>query len=136
MTLDSLQMLDIDPAPSAPIAGKIRITSHGTDGFRPEPVELRVIAILVPAPSGADATFEAIDGVDAHAELFGSTFHVDLTMPNIAKTVDDLGSIVDTTTVGRLTVPRGLAGLSAAERLLASAVVGAHADAGSRQPEP
>jgi hypothetical protein len=32
--------------------------------------------------------------------------------------LDELATIVETTTVGRLTVPRGLAGLTSAEQLL------------------
>jgi hypothetical protein len=136
LTFDSLKMLDIDPKKSAPIAGKVRVTGEGPEVFRPEPVELCVIAILVAGTAGSEATFTAVDGVEAHAELFGSTFHPDLTMPSIARTVDELGRIVDATTVGRLTVPRGRAGLSAAERLLAHTVIGEHADVVSQQPEP
>ena len=126
LTLDSLQMLDIDPTASAPIAGKVRITSHGTDVFRPEPVELRVIAILVPAPVGG--------GCPPSRPSMVSTPTPSCSVPPSTSTSPCRTSpgpwttseaSWTATTVGRLTVPRGRAGLSAAERLLASAVVGA-----------
>jgi hypothetical protein len=60
------------------------------------------------------------------AELFGSTFHAELPGHRLLPAVvGDLATIVEATVVGRLSVPRGVDGLAAAERVLQSQLGGA-----------
>jgi hypothetical protein len=119
LTPAGADLLGIDPRMSAAVIGKMRISGEGPRAFSQECVELRVIAIIEPAGAGEEARFEPLDGIDAHARLFGSTFHADLSQDRLLpKVLDRLAAIVETATVGRLTVPRGRAGLAAAERLL------------------
>lgn len=118
----SAELLDIDVGNTSPVAGKLRVAGVGERGFRQAPVELGVVAIIKPAASGAVAQFQPLSGIDAHAALFGSTFHAELGARFLPMVVESLGSIVDSTTVGRLTVPRGLDGLVAAEALLSAHV--------------
>ena len=115
----SADLLGIDRQAASSVVGKVRIPANGDQPFRQDPVEVRLIVSLEPAPAGDDARFERLTGVDAHAQLFGSTFHPELSRKRLLPAiVADLASIVETATVGRLTVPRGLDGLAAAERLL------------------
>lgn len=115
----SADLLGIDTRTAPSVVGKVRLPANGGEPFRQDPVEVRLIASLEPAPAGDDARFEQLSGVEAHARLFGSTFHAELTRERLlAAIVGDLASIVETATVGRLSVPRGLDGLAAAERLL------------------
>ncbi|MDQ3569703.1 MAG: hypothetical protein M3396_03605 [Actinomycetota bacterium] len=115
----SADLLGIDPEATSAVVGKMRISGEGDGAFRQERVELRVIAMIEPVAAGEVARFERLDGVNAHARLFGSTFHAELSgvslLPN---TIEGLASIIESTIVGRLTVPRDLAGLAAAEGLL------------------
>jgi hypothetical protein len=115
-------MLGIDPATSSAVVGKMRIAGNGRQAFHQGAVELRLIAIIEPVDDD-EASFERLNGIDAHARLFGSTFHADLSRTNLLPAMlDQLATIVETTTVGRLAVPRGLAGLASAERLLRTLV--------------
>lgn len=125
LTPDSADLLGMDPSKSAAVIGKMRIAGEGSQAFSQEVVELRVIAIIEPAGAGEEARFEPLDGIDAHARLFGATFHSDLSQDRLLPAVlDRLASIVETSAVGRLTVPRGLEGLTAAERLLRAVLEG------------
>lgn len=125
LTPASADLLGIDPRMSAAVIGKMRIAGEGSRAFSQECVELRVIAIIEPAGAGEEARFEPLHGIDAHARLFGSTFHADLSRDRLLpKVIDRLASVVETSTVGRLTVPRGRGGLAAAERLLRGALEG------------
>jgi hypothetical protein len=87
--------------------------------LRLSPVELRAIAIIEPGEAGSDARFEPIDPIAAHSRLFGATFHADLDghrrLPGV---LDRLAAIVERCQVGTLVVPRGRAGLAAAELCL------------------
>jgi hypothetical protein len=124
LTPTSADLLAIDRTATSPVVGKMRI--EDADGsFSGAPVELRLIATITPAPSGEAASLRTLDGVDAHVDLFRSTFHAALTGGGLLEgAVDRLGAIVDRTTVARLTVPRGVEGLVAAERLLRASVDG------------
>jgi hypothetical protein len=118
LTPTSADLLGIDPATSSAVVGKMRIAGHGRQAFHQRAVELRLIAIIEPV-GDAEASFEPLGAINAHARLFGSTFHADLSRTNLLPAMlDELATIVETTTVGRLTVPRGLAGLTSAEQLL------------------
>lgn len=123
LTMTSASLLGFDAAAGSPVVGKIRLADHPSRAFSSDPVPLGVIAIVSPGPAGDTARFEHLDGVEAHAELFGSTFHADLQthrlLPGI---VDDLAQIIDATSVGRLVVPRGLAGLEGAESVLRAGI--------------
>ena len=131
----SMRLLGLDLGDASPVVGKLRLTGQGTSAFNPACVALRVIAIVTPTAAGEPARFEPIGGVEAHAELFGSTFHADLaTRRLLPAIVDDLAAIVDTTTIGRLTVPHGLAGLAASERLLRASLDGTHSDRPPAEP--
>jgi hypothetical protein len=115
LTPTSADLLAIDRAATSSVVGKMRI--EDADGsFSGAPVELRLIATITPAPSGEAASLRTLDGVDAHVDLFRSTFHAALTGGGLLEgAVDRLGAIVDRTTVARLTVPRGVEGLAAAD---------------------
>lgn len=126
----SAELLGIDPSRSSPVVGKLRIAGEGKHAFSQEPVELKLIAIVEPTDAAGEATFTPMDGPDAHARLFGSTFHADLSQDRLLPNVlDDLASIVENCTVGRIMVPRGRPGLVAAEQVLRStleAITGYH----------
>ncbi|HEV2068236.1 MAG TPA: hypothetical protein VGR26_00410, partial [Acidimicrobiales bacterium] len=119
LTPASVELLGIVPEASAAVVGKRRITAEGNRAFRQQRVELGLIAIIEPGATGLPARFQPLDGGEAHARLFGSTFHAELSgtglLPGV---IDRLASIVEASTVGRLTVPHGIEGLAAAERLL------------------
>ncbi|HEV2070522.1 MAG TPA: hypothetical protein VGR26_12070 [Acidimicrobiales bacterium] len=119
LTPGSAELLGIVPETSSAVVGKRRITGDGDRAFRQQRVEVGLIAIIEPAAAGQPARFQQLDGGEAHARLFGSTFHAELSgtglLPGV---IDRLASIVEASTVGRLTVPHGIEGLAAAERLL------------------
>lgn len=113
------KLLGIHPDASSSVAGKLRVAPDGDRPFRQDLVELRLIVNLEPAGPREASEFKRLAPADAHARLFGSTFHAELLRRSLlAANVERLASIVETTTVGRLTVPRGIDGLAAAEALL------------------
>ena len=121
LTPASAELLGIDPDPGSTVVGKLRLSGDGPQAPRPDAVELGLVAILDPVPAGETARFQRLGGIDAHAELFGSTFHAELSGQRLLPTVvEDLATIVETTVVGRLSLPWGLDGLAAAERVLRS----------------
>jgi hypothetical protein len=123
LTGESLELLGIDPASCSAVARKMRLSSAGGEPFSQQPVRLRFVAIVEPTAEGNAARFDRLGGIDAHAELFGSTFHADLSgIRLLPQVVDQLASIVETSVVGRLTVPRGINGLASAEALLRALV--------------
>jgi len=123
LTPDSAELLGVDPMLSAAVIGKIRIAGEGSQAFTQGAVELRAIAIIEPVAAEAEARFDRLDGISAHARLFGAAFHADLAAHgSLPGMLDGLASVVETATVARLAIPRGLAGLAAAERLLRSAI--------------
>jgi hypothetical protein len=118
LTPASADLLGIDLSTSSSVVGKMRIAGTGRQAFHQGAVELRLIAVIEPV-DGDGASFEPIRGIEAHARLFGSTFHADLSADHLLPAMlEQLATVVETTTVGRLAVPRGVAGLAAAERLL------------------
>lgn len=119
LTPASVDLLGIVPQANSEVVGKLRIAGDGASRFLQQRVELRLIAIVEPAATGQPARFQPLDGAEAHATLFGSTFHAELSETGLLPAViEQLASIVEVSTVGRLTVPRGVEGLAAAERLL------------------
>jgi hypothetical protein len=122
LTPATTDLLGIDPAVCSEVVGKVRVHGHGREAFHQGPVELRAIAIIEPVAAG-EARFEPLAGADAHARLFGSTFHAELSRNDrLPATLEGLAAIVETTTVGLLLVPRGLDGLASAELLLRALV--------------
>jgi hypothetical protein len=121
LTPTSADLLGIVPHALVNVVGKLRLVGDGERVFRQDPVKLGLVAVIEPAPAGEPARFERLGGVEAHAELFGSTFHAELSGQRVLPAVvHDLATIVETTDVGRLFVPRGLHGLAAAEHLVRS----------------
>jgi len=119
LTTDSAALLGIDVDTGSPVAGKIRLADDRVRPLCATPVPVGVIAIVTPGDAGDTARFDPVAGAEAHAELFGSTFHADLrTRRLLPQIVDDLGQIIDSTLVGRLVVPWGWAGLHEAETVL------------------
>lgn len=119
LTPASIDLLGIVPEANSEVVGKLRIAGDGGRRFLQQRVELRLIAIIEPAVTGQPARFQPLDATEAHATLFGSTFHAELAETGLLPAViEHLASIVEVCTVGRLTVPRGVEGLAAAERLL------------------
>lgn len=123
LTPSGAELVGIDPADTSPVVGKLRVDDRLGAPFRQAPVRLHVVAIVEPAASGAEARFERLTGMDAHAELFGSTFHADFArdrrLPQVLATLAD---VVEGAVIGRVFVPRGRAGLEGAERVLRSLV--------------
>lgn len=116
---DGAGLVGLADADSTPVLGKVRIGAGGDGPFRLDPVRAAVVALVEPAALGATARFDRIRGIDAHAELFGSTFHAELGPGRLLPAVvDTLADLVDATVVGRLAVPRGVEGLAAAEAVL------------------
>lgn len=119
LTPASTDLLGLRAEATSPVVGKMRIRGGSSRRFQQAPVELGLIASIEPAASGRTAMFDRLGGVSAHALLFGSTFHAELRgHRRLPAVVEQLGRIVDSTTVGRLVVPRGLDGLIATEELL------------------
>lgn len=119
LTPASVELLGLDPATGSAVAGKARFGGEGVDGFRQDSTELNLVVIIEPAPSDVPARLERLEGIEAHASLFGSTFHAELAGRSLLPAViDRLAQIVETTSVGRLLVPRGTSGLESAEAVL------------------
>jgi hypothetical protein len=119
LTPATADLLGMVPEARSEVVGKLRIAGDADRPFRQQRVGLWLIAIIEPAATGQPARFQRLGGSEAHARLFGSTFHAELSGTGLLPTViNRLASIVEASTVGRLTVPRGLEGLAAAERLL------------------
>lgn len=119
LTPASLDLLGIDPVTSSAVAGKMRLGDTALRRFHPGSVELSLIVSLEPAAPGESSALEPLDSAEAHARLFGSTFHAELSGTRLLPSVvDDLASVVETTTVARLIVGRGVEGLASAESLL------------------
>lgn len=119
----SAHLLGLATDSSSPVVGKLRfsdcrLSDDGQGRFRQAPVGLRLVAIVEPQLDRGEAAFERLGGIEAHAELFGSTFHADFSRTMLPAVVDGLGAVVEATMVGRLRVPRGRDGLARAEALL------------------
>lgn len=124
LTSASVELLGLNPAGWSAVVGKARLPPGlGVGAFSPDAVELGLVAIIEPADEGTMSRFERVGGIDAHAELFGYTFHAELSGSGLLPAVvEGLGRVVDTTAVGRLTVPHGVPGLAAAEQVLRTLV--------------
>ena len=119
LTADAARLLGISPDIGSPVAGKLRL-GHG-DGrrFRQRPAALALIARIEPAAAGDPASFTPLRGAEAHTALLTSTIHADRNGGALFRDVlGGLIHVVETVTVGRLCVPRGLSGLADAERIL------------------
>lgn len=116
---DSAALLDLDLSGSAPVAGKFRVGGTHVAGFLQERVALRLIVMLERAAPDEAPSVTPLDSLEAHARLFGSTFHAELTGHRLLPPViDALASIVEATPVVRLSLPPGREGLVGAEALL------------------
>ena len=119
LTADAVGLLGIQPASGSQVVGKCRIAGEEDGNFRQQPVELATVVMLEAVGECQPAAFTRLRGMDAHVALFSSTFHVDLGQgTTLQHTIDELARAVESCAVGRLTVPRGLAGLAAAELVL------------------
>lgn len=120
----SVDLLGIDPSLETSVIGKTRIDRPHE--FRLQSTTLQVVAILEPVAEGASARFRPLEVIEAHARLFGATFHADLSRSRMLPgVIDGLAAVVENTVVGHLDVPRGLDGLEAAEAVLAAEFGGA-----------
>lgn len=123
LTKEAAGLLGLDQTNAPPVVGKTRFAGDARRGLQAGVVPLVLIAVVEPVGENLEARFHPLSGAAAHARLFGSTFHSDLVIGrNLSVTVDALAQVIDVTTVGRLSVPRGRAGLAATERLLRSQV--------------
>lgn len=137
LTPASVDLLGIVPEANSAVVGKLRFAGDGARPFLQHRVELRLIAIIERAATGQPARFQPLDGGEAHATLFGSTFHAELSETGLLPAViGHLASIVEVSTVGRLAVPRGVEGLAAAERLLRHYLVQSHGPETSQPVDP
>jgi hypothetical protein len=120
LTPDAGALLGIPAGEGTEVVGKRRLSDAGAAlPFRQEPARLWLVAVLDPAPADRSAALSRLHGVDAHAALFSGAFHADLGGgPLMRDVVGRLAVVAETTTVARLTVPRGRDGLAAAEALL------------------
>ncbi len=124
LTLESIDLLGITPEAGSEVVGKRRVQGYGAEAFQQGPVELALIAVLQPT-SEAQAGFVRLRGVEAHAALFSSTFHLDLrARPFLRDTMNRLAEVAAAVVVGRLSVPRGAAGLARADQALREALLG------------
>ncbi|MDQ4145917.1 MAG: hypothetical protein M3198_19655 [Actinomycetota bacterium] len=115
----SADLLGLDRRGASFVAGKVRMSANGGRAFRQDPVDVRLIVTLERAGAGENPRFDPLAAVDAHVRLFGATFHAELSRHRLLPAVvAGLASVVEATPVGRLTVPWGLDGLAAAEKLL------------------
>lgn len=113
----AVELLGVDASREGSVIGKTRIDRPGE--FRMEPAALALVAIIDPVAYDDPAVFTRMDDLEAHARLFGATFHADLSRSHrLPSVIDGLATVVETSPVGRLAVPRGLAGLEAAEAVL------------------
>ena len=117
LTPDAVDLLAIRD-PGERVVGKTRLVPGPGRPFDQEPAEVAVIARVEPVPAGQPAEVARLRGVDAHAALFGCTFHADLGGPLMRSVLDRLAGVPDMTVVARLTVPRGREGLAATETVL------------------
>lgn len=116
---DALRLLDISSDDASSVAGKYRLPLAGAKSDRQQRRALSLVAILNAVPAGRAATFTRLRGVEAHAALFGGTIHADLRQAEmVSHVVGGLARVAAEVSVGRLAVPRGRAGLAAAERVL------------------
>jgi hypothetical protein len=117
LTPASVELLGIDPDAETSVIGKTRI--HRPGEFVLDPSPLRLVAIIEPVPDDEPAAFHPMPDIEAHARLFGSTFHADLSRSRMLPgVIDGLATVIENALVGRLAVPRGIQGLAAAERVL------------------
>jgi hypothetical protein len=118
LTQDAARLLGMAPDVGSGIAGKRRLSDDG-QRFRQQPAALALIARLEPVPEGEPATFTKLRGAEAHTALLTSTIHADVTGGAMFQNVlTGLVQVVESVQVGRLSVPRGRAGLADAERIL------------------
>lgn len=119
LTPVSAQLLGVDTAMTSAIVGKMRVIGAAAEQFEQRPVELALIAFIEPVAAGEAATFDVLKGLEAHAQLFGATFHADMSLRfGLPSIMSGLAAIVGSAVIGRLGVPRGVAGLAAAEEVL------------------
>jgi hypothetical protein len=118
LTRDAARLLGMSPDVGWAIAGKRRLSDDG-HRFRQRPAALALIARIEPVPADEPAAFTKLRGAEAHTALLTSTIHADVTGGAMFQDVlTGLVQVVESVQVGRLSVPRGRAGLAGAERIL------------------
>ena len=119
LTPEAADLLDIVPEEGSEVVGKRRLRGRGTEAFRQRAFPLSLVLVLDPVDGQQTAALTPLRGAQAHAALFSSTFHLDIGRRDLLDAVvDRLAHLTEVVTVGRITVPRGLAGLAAVEALL------------------
>ena len=117
LTPESVRLLGLPSDLGREVAGKRRLEAGSMTSLAWEPTRLAMVAHVQPTDEAA--TFRLLQGAEAHATLFGVTFHADLGPGNLLRSVvDHLAMLAEQVTVGRLSVPRGQDGLAAAEQVL------------------
>jgi hypothetical protein len=118
LTRGAVSLLGLPTDVGSKIANKRRLDDDG-GRFRQDPALLALIARLEPVPAGAPASFTTLRGAEAHTALLTSTIHADVRGGALFRDVmTGLVQVVESVTVGRLCVPRGIDGLADAERVL------------------
>lgn len=119
LTDEGAALLGFDQSGAPTVVGKTRFQGDSERGLLSDSVTVDLIAAVEPTTDGSAARMESIRGVAAHAMLFSAAFHADVTIAgNLPTVMAALVHVVEATRVGRLFVPRGIAGLSAAELVL------------------
>lgn len=123
LTEQSIALLSIEPDTHSRVMHKLRVTGGGERRFDPSPRPLALIVELAPVAAGAAAELVLLRGAARLALLFGHAFHLQLVDgPLLRRGADVLAEVADRVPVARLSVPRGVTGLAAAEVLLRDAV--------------
>jgi hypothetical protein len=118
LTADSHQLLGLRAGHGPEVAGKRAVSATTTGAFLQAPLPLAAVVVVEPV-TVAHPELIPLRGVDAHAALFRATFRSDLAdIGSLNAIVDRLADVIESVPVGRLTVPRGRAGLASAEQLL------------------
>lgn len=122
ITSDAAALLGLPTADASPVVGKRRLLDEQRP-FRQDAVALRAVAFVEPVPVTGRPSFRPFAPGVALARLLGSAFHPhELASQQMATTMQQLAVLVEGAVVGALAVPRGVAGLRAAEEELAAAL--------------
>ena len=125
LSLASADLLGIERTSGTEVVGKRRLEGHGRAAFRQEPVPLSLVAVVQPVPAETPASVTALRGAHAHAQLFSSTFHLDLGGGALLRgVIERLAVLAEAVTVGEVRVPRGIGGLEQVDALLRRSLAG------------
>jgi hypothetical protein len=122
LTSDATRLLGLPDDVGEKVTNKRRLADD-EGRFRQEPAVLALVARIEAVPADARASFTELRGAEAHTTLLTSTIHADVRGgPLFREVMGGLIQVVESVTVGRLSVPRGREGLAAAERVLREAL--------------